>query len=125
MFLYKVTRNLMDFEGDTGAFVRTTMKALVLFGVPPEKYWTYTNDKIKEEPTQFCYAFAQSYQAIQYYRLDKQNMRRDDVLQEIKINLVKELPVMFGFTVYNNIGFCKDGMISFPGKKNKLLGGHA
>jgi len=127
MFLYKVTRNLMDFEGDTGAFVRSTMKALVLFGVPPEKYWPYTNDKIKEEPTQFCYAFGQNYQAIQYYRLDKQNTQRDEVLQEIKINIVKQLPVMFGFTVYNNISASKKngGLIAFPSKKNKLLGGHA
>lgn len=126
MFLYKVTRNLMDFEGDTGAFVRSTMKALVLFGVPPEKYWPYTNDKIREEPTQFCYAFGQNYQAIQYYRLDKQDLKTDAVLQQIKINLVKQLPVMFGFTVYNNIAASKPtGMIAFPGKKNRLLGGHA
>lgn len=35
LFLYKVTRNLMRQKGDTGAFIRTTMGALVLFGVPP------------------------------------------------------------------------------------------
>lgn len=126
MFLYKVTRNLMDFEGDTGAFVRSTMKALVLFGVPPEKYWPYVDKNLKEEPTQFCYAFGQNYQAIQYYRLDKPSIDHKDVLQEIKVNLVKQLPVMFGFTVYNNISESKkNGLISYPAKKNKLVGGHA
>ena len=39
LFLYKVTRNLMQETGDTGAYLRTTMGAMVLFGVPPEKYW--------------------------------------------------------------------------------------
>jgi C1A family cysteine protease len=125
MFLYKVTRNLMDLEGDTGAFVRSAMKALVLFGVPPEKYWPYLEENLRKEPTQFCYAFAQNYQAIQYYRLDKESMNHKQVLEEIKVNLVKELPVMFGFTVYNNIEFIKEGMISYPCKKNRLIGGHA
>lgn len=39
LFLYKATRNLMHWTGDTGAFLRSTMGALVLFGVPPEEYW--------------------------------------------------------------------------------------
>ena len=36
LFLYKVTRDLLHWHGDTGAFLRTTMGGLVLFGVPPE-----------------------------------------------------------------------------------------
>ena len=31
LFLYKVTRNLLGWIGDTGAFIRTTMGAMVLF----------------------------------------------------------------------------------------------
>jgi C1A family cysteine protease len=38
LFLYKVSRNLMKMSGDTGAFLRTTMGAMVLFGTPPEEY---------------------------------------------------------------------------------------
>ena len=34
LFLYKVTRNLLHWTGDTGAWLRTTMKAMVLFGLP-------------------------------------------------------------------------------------------
>ncbi|CAD7779147.1 MAG: hypothetical protein KCCBMMGE_00816 [Candidatus Methanoperedenaceae archaeon GB37] len=45
LFLYKVTRNLLGWTGDTGAFIRTTMGAMVLFGVPPEKYWPYITRK--------------------------------------------------------------------------------
>ena len=35
LFLYKTTRNLLRKTGDTGADLRTTMGAMVLFGVPP------------------------------------------------------------------------------------------
>jgi C1A family cysteine protease len=41
LFLYKATRNLLHWSGDTGAFLRTTMQAMTLFGVPPEEYWPY------------------------------------------------------------------------------------
>ncbi len=34
-FLYKTTRNLLGLKGDTGADIRTTIKALVLLGGPP------------------------------------------------------------------------------------------
>ena len=33
LFLYKATRNLLKWTGDRGAFLRTTMGAMVLFGV--------------------------------------------------------------------------------------------
>jgi len=70
LFLYKVTRNLLHWTGDTGAFLRSTMGALVLFGVPPEEYWPYKIADFDKEPTAFCYAFGQAYHAIDYYRLD-------------------------------------------------------
>jgi C1A family cysteine protease len=43
LFLYKTTRNFAILSGDSGAFLRNTMGALVLFGVPPEEYWPYTD----------------------------------------------------------------------------------
>ena len=47
----------------------TTMKAMVLFGIPPEEYYPYDVSRFDEEPGAFCYAFGQSYQSINYYRL--------------------------------------------------------
>ena len=70
LFLYKATRNMLHWTGDTGAFLRTTMGALVLFGVPPEEYWPYVIADYDKEPSAFCYAFAQNFQSITYYRLD-------------------------------------------------------
>ena len=34
LFLYKATRNLLHWTGDTGAYLRSTLEALALFGVP-------------------------------------------------------------------------------------------
>ena len=96
LFLYKVTRNLLHWTGDKGAYSRTTMKALALFGVPPEEFWTYDKAKIDEEPPAFCYALANRYRAMEYYRLDKKGITRDVLLQQIKANLAANRPLMFG-----------------------------
>jgi len=127
LFLYKATRNLMKETGDTGAFLRTTMGAMVLFGLPPEEYWPYNEADFDNEPTAFCYAFAQNYQAISYYRLDPPGTKATDLLNQIRVNLSAGLPSMFGFTVYSSIeqADASGGKIPYPTKGDKILGGHA
>jgi C1A family cysteine protease len=127
LFLYKATRNLMHETGDTGAFLRTTMEALTLFGVPPEEYWPYEIKTFDNEPSAFCYAFAQSYQAITYYSLDPSGTKPDDLLDRIKTNLSKGLPAMFGFTVYQSYGQSNTngGKFPMPAPGEKVDGGHA
>ena len=102
LFLYKVTRNLLGWTGDTGAYLRTTMGALTLFGVPPEDYWPYNIANYETEPSAFLYAYAQNYQAISYYRLDPPGTTREALLNRIKVFLKAGLPAMFGFTVYSS-----------------------
>lgn len=127
LFLYKATRNLMKEKGDTGAFLRTTMGAMVLFGVPPEEYWPYNTANFDKEPSAFCYAFAQNYQSMSYYRLDPPGTKPEDLLTRIKTNLASGLPSMFGFTVYSSIVQANDngGKIPFPTSGDKIEGGHA
>jgi len=128
LFLYKVTRNLMKMKGDTGAYLRTTIGAMVLFGVPPEDYWPYADDekKFDKEPPAFCYAFAQNYQTIKYYRHDPPETPANTILNRVKTYLASGHPAMFGFTVYNSIEQAeKTGKIPFPSSREKIEGGHA
>jgi len=127
LFLYKVTRNLLGITGDQGAELRDTMKAMVLFGVPPENYWPYKIEKFDEEPQAFCYAFAQSYKTTKYYRLDPAGQGTEKTLEAVKKSLAAGLPPMFGFTVYSSIPADGDGKgeIPFPGSGDSVEGGHA
>ncbi len=126
LFLYKTTRNLLHWRGDTGAFLRTTMAALVLFGVPPEEYWPYNISDFDKEPNAFCYAFAQNYQTIKYYRHDPPGTPKNLLLTRLKIYLCAGHPSMFGFTVYSSIDQAsKDGKIPYPCRGERVLGGHA
>lgn len=127
LFLYKVTRELEGVKGDDGAYLRDTMKAMVLFGVPPEKYWPYHIAKFNDEPSNFCYSFAQNYQALKYYRLDPAGSTPTATLAAIKKYLAASLPAMFGFSVYSSIPVSGDGKgeIPFPAAGDTHEGGHA
>ncbi len=132
LFLYKTTRNLLQWTGDTGAFLRTTMGAMAIFGVPPEMYWPYKpfdpvpGPMFDAEPPAFCYAFAQNYKAITYYRLDPAGTTKPDLLNRIKSYISAGLPSMFGFTVFSSYVQAKSsGMIPYPVSGEKVVGGHA
>lgn len=126
LFLYKVTRNLLHLTGDTGAYLRTTMGAMSLFGVPPTEYWPYNVDSFDEEPSAFCYSFAQNYQAVQFYRLDPPGTDRRTLLNRIKLYLTAGLPSMFGFTVFSSIwNVDTTGEIPYPSPGDWVAGGHA
>jgi C1A family cysteine protease len=126
LFLYKATRDLLHWTGDTGAYLRSTMGALALFGVPPEEYWPYQVASFDNEPTAFCYSFAQNYQAVRYYRLDPSGTPPATLLTRIKTNLAAGLPPVFGFTVYSSISQAgTTGRIPYPGQGESVLGGHA
>jgi len=127
LFLYKVTRNLLQLTGDTGAWLRSTMGAMTLFGVPPEKYWPYVVADFDEEPSAFLYSFAQNYQAITYYRLDPAGTPRPALLDRVKLHLRAGLPSMFGFTVYSSYGQAagNGGAFPLPVAGEQVVGGHA
>lgn len=128
LFLYKTTRDLLGWKGDTGAYLRSTMEAMVLFGLPPEQYWPYIIANYDIEPSAFLYSFASSYKSLKYYRLDPAGTTPTNVLSSIKTNLANGLPSMFGFTVYNSYvqaTAANKGAIPFPSSGEKVAGGHA
>ncbi|MBN1234536.1 MAG: cysteine protease [Methanotrichaceae archaeon] len=135
LFLYKTTRNMLHWTGDTGAFLRTTMGAMSIFGVPPEEYWpynpfdtmpTFNTPMFDTEPPAFCYSFAQNFKAISYYRLDFPGTSPNALLGRIKTFLAAGLPSMFGFTVFSSIDQADTtGKIPFPMAGDRIVGGHA
>ena len=126
LFLYKVERDLMGVTGDTGAFLRTAMEALVMFGAPPERYWPYNVARFDVEPPAFCYAFGANYQAIQYFKLDPPGTSPAQTLLNIKAYLAAGFPSMFGFPVYPEYDQpAAGGLIGYPGPTERPRGGHA
>ncbi len=126
LFVYKVTRDLLGWHGDTGAFLRTTMGELVLVGAPPEKYWPYNVAQYDVEPPALPYSLAADYKAVRYFRHDPPGTVPATLLTRIKTYLAAGIPSMFGFSVYSSISQASTtGMIPFPAVGEKCVGGHA
>jgi C1A family cysteine protease len=123
LFLYKATRNLLGWTGDTGAYIRSTIQAATVFGVPPEEHWPYDISRFEEEPSAFLYSFAANFQALNYVRLDTNGTKPDAVLEQIKVVLSSRYAVAFGFSVFSSISNAAD--IPFPTPADRLSGGHA
>ena len=128
LFLYKTTRNLMQVTGDTGAWLRETMAALVLCGVPDEKYWPYKVKSFDNEPSGFVYALAENYSTIKYFCHDPQgsDIQGAEVLASVKSYLAAGIPSMFGFWGFGSFEDSdKPGDIPYPCKGENAQWGHA
>lgn len=125
LFLYKTTRKLLGLTGDQGAYLRTTMQSMVMFGAPPESYYPYNVSQFDTEPTAFHYAMAHNFRSVRYYRLD-QGPSRQANLERILTSIAGGMPCMFGFTVYSSFPMDGEGaLIPMPKPGDYVLGGHA
>jgi C1A family cysteine protease len=146
LFLYRASRRLVGWTGDTGSYLRTTIKAMVLFGIPPEEYWPYDPSRLDDEPDAFCFSYAANFKAAKYIRLDGYGAPTTDatelqhqakVLKQLSkasaagvntLNLLRRaladgFPVAFGFPVYSSMTSSPE--VPIPGDADRLLGGHA
>jgi C1A family cysteine protease len=127
LFLYYGARYLGGyFPGDNGAEIRNVIGALAVFGGPPEMFWPYDEAQVDEVPPNPCFAFGQSFQAMQYYRLDPAGIKTNKLLYDIRLHLSNQIPVIFGFTCYSSMDQpVKEGEIPYPAANERVVGGHA
>ena len=129
LFVYKYTREMMgaDGNGDSGAYIRTAIGSLARGGLPPERYWPYTDDPKKFDlvPPAFVYIEAQQNKILTYLKAETAGQTPATTLKNIKTALSKGQLFEFGFTVYASIYDTKNGDIPFPSKNEEVEGGHA
>jgi C1A family cysteine protease len=127
LFLYKVTRNQRQRRrravGDTGADLRTTLKVLVHFGVPPEEHWPYDIGRVDDEPDAFLYNLAKPFRRVRYFRLDEPNCSGQYAWQSVVSLLAAGFPVAFGLALPTSLS--ADPNIPYRPGFDGIRGGHA
>jgi C1A family cysteine protease len=105
VFLYKVTRKLLHCTGGTGADLRTTLKALSRFGLPPAEYCPNDLSRFDDEPDPILYSyhFTEPFRTIRYVRLDTPNKPGPEILKTAKSFLAAGFPCVFGFRVPSSV----------------------
>jgi C1A family cysteine protease len=125
LFIYQAERFLLNQTGDRGAFLRTAMEVLRLFGAPPEEYWPYDASKLDVDPSAFCFDLASNYKAASYYRYDPPGHSRAALLVRVRTNLAAQLPSMFGTAIFSSFTQATNGEIPYPGQGEMPVGLHA
>lgn len=126
LFLYRCARDLGRIEGDTGADLRTTLRALQRFGLPPETLYPFDPARHADAPPAFCYGFAEAFRMLRYFKIDEPALSAKDVLLHVRRCLAARLPVVFGVSTYTSFpleGEGADIVMAEPGEQ--LVGGHA
>ncbi len=134
LFLYKATRLLMGEEGqgDSGAYIRTMLGAIRLFGIPNEDFWPYTDHPTEFDrmPDAWLWALGQSFQSIKYFRLDYSADGNENI-QRMKENVAKGYTLNFGFIVFDSYTDARTngGVFPYPSMSGanyseSTVGGH-
>jgi C1A family cysteine protease len=123
LFLFQNARKLSGGVGNCGADLRTTLKALARFGLPPERYGPSDPSRIEDEPEPFLYAFGRDYQSLVYIRLDPIGAAGAHVLQSVKAYLAAGFPSVFGFPAFDSL--TREADVPFPTRFDSVLGGSA
>jgi hypothetical protein len=112
LFLYKTTRNLLGWTGDTGGYLRDTMKAMVLF----ESANRIGNTRsLTSRRSLLLLRVHTNYQAIQYYRLDSPGTT-PQLFSRASNRISPRTSLHVRFTVYSSISQASaTGKIPFPG----------
>lgn len=121
LFIYYNERLLSgSVSYDSGAYLRDGIKTLKNYGTCSESLWPYETSRFAKKPSSACYADAKKRRIVSYHRID--------ALPEMLTCLAEGYPFVFGFSVYE--GFESDavkrtGVVNMPGKRERMIGGHA
>lgn len=127
LFLYKIARELLNLEEDSGCTLRETVKALANYGCLSEEQWPYRLEGLDSLPTIQDLQQARPFSRWSYCRLDDYNEDGERTLENVKRALENGYPVAFGFSVYSCVERMGDGdgTIPLPDKSDRLLGSQA
>ncbi len=113
--------NCKKIDGDPnseGTYLRSAMRVLNKIGVPTEKAWPYSDDKLNiGEPKRWASLISKWALIGSYYSINS--------VSELKTALTKDGPCMMGLPCFYDFFFPVDGVIKDPNDGDKIYGGHA
>jgi len=123
LFEYYATRRIMGTTGyDSGATIRDTIKAGVVYGVVDEVKWPYNIAQFKTNPPSSVWTAAASKKVTSYHAVSNGD------IETMKSVLYSGYLVGFGFRVFEymlSLDMAQKGILTRPGRNEVEVGGHA
>ena len=122
LFLYYNERVIEgSVKQDAGAYIHDGVWSLQKTGICSEKKWPYNVSKFAIKPSAECYAQALAHKAVKVYNVVQ-------TLEAMKGYLISGFPFTVGIVCYDSFdstAVMKTGLVTYPKKNEKILGGHA
>ena len=114
-------------SGDDGSTNRTSIQAIVKYGIPPESEWPYSDENLNKAPSRKVAKDAKSYKALKYYRLDTTQMTGQQIYEAAIQSLQLGIPFLVGFNCYNDalLAAEKNGICKYPTAGDQEVGAHS
>jgi C1A family cysteine protease len=122
-FLYKMARELQGWTGDAGATYRTTLKALVRFGLPPSALCPDAGGDVDRPLEPHLFAYGEVMRSMRYARLDTPWSSGGAIRARVRAWLAAGFPCAFGLVVFDSM--TDDGDIACPTSFDDPTGGLA
>lgn len=116
-WIYWNCKKIDGYDGE-GTYLRCAMQVLNKIGVPAEKAWPYSDDKLHiGEPKSWASLISKWALIGTYYRVNS--------VEEAKVALRQDGPFMMGVPCFYDFFFPVNGVIKDPADGEKVYGGHA
>ena len=131
LFIYYNERAMQHASGhDHGPNLRAGLKAVVKYGVCPEKLWPYSQkpSEIATKPPAEAYRVAKKNKIVAYHRIEMGQRSAGAFLQLMKCCLAEGCPFLFAFHYhesFENPGVGKNGQMPAPKPHDKFKHWHA
>jgi C1A family cysteine protease len=120
-----VHHNAQRIAGSQGCRVslRCALKAMVRFGIPPERYWPYDASHFSATPDSFVYGFDRSLARCLYVRLDGRTQSGAETLRLVRAFLAGGFACVCGFPLPCTVSDAPE--IYYPVMRDDSRDGHA
>ena len=122
LFVYQMTRKLSELEGNAGIGIRSTLKAIRRYGVPPEEMYPY-KDCAKSLLANDISLLGFHLHDLTYFRLDTPNSSGQKTLDLVRSYLAAGIPIVFGFSVPHSL--TGDEIVPYRPKFDAYRGGQS
>lgn len=108
LFLHHTAARTGEVAGLSGLDLRSHLKAMVTFGLPPARRWDCDPNSDRQPADPMLFSFVEPYRSIYYVRLDARNSTGRTSLKTVRAFLAAGFPCAFGFSVPSSLSCDSD-----------------
>jgi C1A family cysteine protease len=123
LFVHYNAQRISGSQQDARVSLRSAVKAMLRFGLPPERHWPYEPERVDRTPDGFVYGLSRMLRRCLYLRLDGRTQSGEETLDAVRSFLASGFACVCGFQLPSTVSDLPE--IYFPVPRDDCNDGHA